>query len=281
MQHFIKGDNVGLVTTRQFGSYKHFICFIADKIIEISSQPFAPYTLFPLYLYQDNFGELVKTPNINNSILNQIQDKIQLQETISPEQIFDYVYGRLHSPLYRDRYKEFLKIDFPRIPYPKNADEFWHFVNAGNRLRKLHLMEVTTPSHEERAGVRGVGMLLATSDSANFNISGSNVVEKLTFINTPSALLNSNNLPLTPSEMGNINEPTTIYGKVYINDTQYFDNIPIDVWNFYIGGYQPAQKWLKDRKGRALTYDDITHYQKIINVLQSTIEEMGIIDKTH
>jgi len=68
-----------------------------------------------------------------------------------------------------------------------------------------------------------------------------------------------------------------VVGKVYINDTQYFDHVPLEVWNFYIGGYQPAQKWLKDRKGRKLNYEDIQHYQKMIYALKMTDKIMNII----
>jgi hypothetical protein len=67
-------------------------------------------------------------------------------------------------------------------------------------------------------------------------------------------------------------------GKVYINDTQYFDNVPEVAWEFYIGGYQPAQKWLKDRKERTLNFDDILHYQKIIVALTETDRLMREID---
>jgi len=68
-------------------------------------------------------------------------------------------------------------------------------------------------------------------------------------------------------------------GKVYINETQYFNSVPQISWEFYIGGYQPAQKWLKDRKGRKLEFDDILHYQKIIVALFETDRLMKEIDK--
>ena len=67
--------------------------------------------------------------------------------------------------------------------------------------------------------------------------------------------------------------------KVYINKTQYFANVPELAWNFYIGGYQPAQKWLKDRKNRTLTYDDISHYRKIIAILIETHKLMQNLDE--
>ena len=68
-------------------------------------------------------------------------------------------------------------------------------------------------------------------------------------------------------------------GKVWINDEQYFDNVPLNAWEFYIGGYQPAQKWLKDRKERTLEFDDILHYQKIIVALTETDRIMKEMDK--
>ena len=76
-----------------------------------------------------------------------------------------------------------------------------------------------------------------------------------------------------------VTKPKYQDGKVYINDTQYFDNVPEIAWNFYIGGYQPAQKWLKDRKERKLEFDDILHYQKIIVALSETDRIMKEIDK--
>jgi predicted helicase len=235
MQHFIKGKNIGLVLSRQFGGGQHFICFITDKIIEISSQPFAPYNVFPLYIYQENFGQTEKVVNINESNLNGFENLIGFVP--APEQIFDYIYAVLHSPSFRERYKEFLKIDFPHIPYPENAELFKRLVNFGEKLRKLHLME-------------SVG---ATPTAVTqYPEKGSNKVEKPTYENN----------------------------KVWINDTQYFDNVPPEAWNFYIGGYQPAQKWLKDRKGRTLNYDDILHYQRIVAVLCETERIMGEIDIT-
>ena len=91
----------------------------------------------------------------------------------------------------------------------------------------------------------------------------------------PSGTHPEGNLPPHPSatpQEGNL-------GKVFINETQHFDNVPEVAWNFYIGGYQPAQKWLKDRKGRKLEFDDIAHYQKIIVALTETDRLMKEIDK--
>ncbi|WP_295682159.1 type ISP restriction/modification enzyme [uncultured Fibrobacter sp.] len=216
---------------------------ITDKTI-ISPKDNA--NVFPLYLYptegEEQLGETRK-PNLDEKIWRKIDKCTKLETT--PEQVFDYIYGVLHTPSYREKYKEFLKIDFPRIPYPENKEEFERVVSIGNKLRKLHLMEEIPPQ--------------ATS----FDIEGDNTVSEIRFEKE------------IPDQVGD-----DISGKVYINKTQYFANVPELAWNFYIGGYQPAQKWLKDRKNRTLTYDDISHYRKIIAILIETHKLMQKLDET-
>jgi very-short-patch-repair endonuclease len=153
----------------------------------------------------------------------------------APIDILDYIYAVLHSPTYREKYKEFLKIDFPRVPYPQDSATFWQLVKLGGEIRQIHLLE--SPVVEQYI--------------TQYPEDGDNVVLKPKYEN----------------------------GKVYINDTQYFDNVPQVAWEFYIGGYQPAQKWLKDRKNRKLEFDDILHYQKIIVALSETERLMKAIDK--
>ena len=78
------------------------------------------------------------------------------------------------------------------------------------------------------------------------------------------------------------NEIETIHykaEKVYVNKQQYFENIPPEIGVYSIGGYRPAEKWLKDRKGRVLSFEDIEHYQKIITILKMTIELQAQIDE--
>ena len=194
--------------------------------------------VFPLYLFPEKdelqvIDEIaVRKPNLNQEIVTEIENC--LGRAIEPIELFDYIYAVLHSPSYRETYKEFLKIDFPRVPYPDD-NTFKKLVELGRRLRKLHLMEDVKID-------KGL---------ASYPEDGKNNVTKIQF---------SDN-------------------KVYINEAQYFDNVPIEAWEFYIGGYQPAQKWLKDRKGRALNFEDILHYQKIIHVLKSTGEVMQEIDQ--
>ncbi len=157
-----------------------------------------------------------------------------------PENILDYIYAYLHSPKYRHKFQEFLKTDFPRVPLPKSKAEFWRLAQLGERLRGLHLL--TNPT--------------VKNPITTFPIAGSNEVEKISY---------------QPE-----NEKS---GKVFFNSEQYFGNVPQEAWNFYIGGYQPAQKFLKDRKGQKLTNADIERYEEIIVSLKETIEVMAEIDK--
>ena len=224
--------------------------------------------VFPLYLYPDTNGQLStdlnteRVPNLNAEIVNKIATALQqkftnekdtTKDTFAPIDILDYIYAVLHSPTYRVKYKEFLKIDFPKIPYPKDTPTFWELVALGSQIRQIHLLE--SPIVEEYL--------------TEFNIDGDCIVSKPHY--KERYLVDENN---TISH----NDPPYPMGRVYINDTQYFDHVPEVAWNFYIGGYQPAQKWLKDRKDRKLEFDDIAHYQKIIVALFETDRLMKAID---
>ena len=242
MRHFVGHTNIGLSLCKQVrvgDTYQHV--FISEGIIEssyVSNKTSEITSVFPLYLYpEDGSFESERRPNLDESIWAKINDFIK-HET-SPEDIFDYIYGVLHSPAYREKYKEFLKVDFPRIPYPKNADEFEHFRSCGNALRELHLMHNVPES------------------PVRFEQQGSMMVDYLRW---------------------EWNKDDGYSGNVWINDEQCFEGIPTEAWEFYIGGYQPAQKWLKDRKGRRLEYDDVEHYRKIIAVLMETARIMKTID---
>lgn len=256
-------SNLGLLCPKAFkdASFSHI--FITDKISEaifLSSQTGSNAMNLPLYIYSETNEQQTivqsekRTPNLDLKIIDGIAKKLALtftnekeetKDTFAPIDILDYIYAVLHSPSYREKYKEFLKIDFPRVPYPKNQATFWELVKLGSEIRQLHLLE--SPKLEEPI--------------TNYKGEGDNIITR----------------KLTKTDLGY--EPNTdTHGKVWINDTQYFDNVPLIAWDFYIGGYQPAQKWLKDRKGRVLGFEDIFHYGKIIISLTDTHRIMQEID---
>jgi predicted helicase len=255
MSSLLHTGNAALVTCRN-QNYET-ASFIAGTLCDLRcySNPGSIGTdyVFPLYLYPDE-NSLDKNekrrPNFNMDIINKIANNTGLHfteekentetasgfsNTFAPIDILDYIYAVLYSNKYRTKYAEFLKIDFPRVPYPANAAQFQKLASIGSLLRNLHLMESISPD----------------MDIAGFPVSGTNEVEKLDYKDE----------------------------KVYISKTQYFENVPPEAWNYFIGGYQPAQKWLKDRKGYILSFDDVEHYQKIITVLKLTIDIQRQIDE--
>lgn len=247
--HLLK-SNLGLIVNRQ--SRLLFSPFVTNKplgqhcILDPREGSYAT----PLYLYFDNLGEEERIVNFNKDIYDSIakglnylpcyDDNVLVDPTseyngvLYPQDLFDYIYAVLHSPSYRERYKEFLKIDFPRIPYPTDWEKFRNLAEKGEELRQLHLMED-----------------LPHSTGVSFPIGGTSQVDCYRWEQN----------------------------RVYINSEQYFEGVPESAWNFYIGGYQPAQKWLKDRKDMTLSFEDVKHYQQIIYVLQQTERLMNEIDE--
>ena len=240
----------------EVGDFTHYIIYKGIVESHAVSMKEINY-VFPLYFYPETKGQQTigqsteRAPNLNPEIVTQIADKLGLtftnekettKNTFAPIDILDYIYAVLHSPTYREKYKEFLKIDFPRVPFPKDVATFWQLVKLGGEIRQIHLLE--SPIVEKYI--------------TQYPEDGDNVVRKIRF----DSAHHDNNT-----------------GKVYINETQYFDNVPQIAWEFYIGGYQPAQKWLKDRKERNLEFEDILHYQKIIVALSETSRLMKEIDK--
>ena len=465
MQHFLKGENVGLITAKQSTEKDWTIIQVTKNIIDNRCQ--FSYkgipSIFPLYLYpektaQQNLLETnTRTPNLNPVIVKQIAEGLGLTFTnekttpsfghpsnggeLAPIDLLDYIYAVLHSPSYREKYKEFLKIDFPRVPYPKDSATFWQLVKLGGELRQIHLLEspivekyitqypedgnniVTKPTFVknptsnspplEGCPTGGVVPNTTSQNEINPHTAPHNFMDPNTFIKNNSIYFNpilelpyniklkarakelrqAENLsevlfwmqvtkdqfykidfdrqriignyivdfyvkklglvieidgashdtkaeydkvredyllslglkvyripvvevlqnmkgvmrnleefiienygkPLvnsskdknpphpagTPPKEGNLKQLTKKedMGRLYINEMQYFANVPEVAWNFYIGGYQPCQKWLKDRKGRELNYDDILHYQKIVVALSETDRIMKEIDK--
>lgn len=265
MRHMLAGENLGLHTCRQIVSdgWQHVLatngltddCYVSNKTRERGY-------LFPLYLYPSTEGGADKLfaegpgsvkggrrPNLSPEFVAEFGEKLgsafvpdgvgDKKKTFGPEDVFHYTYAVFHSPTYRRRYAEFLKIDFPRLPLTSDRKLFARLCALGAELVELHLLEqVTEPE-------------------ATYPQSGDSVVDKPRY------------KPPTDAAAG----------RVYVNKDQYFDNVPPELWEFHVGGYQVCQKWLKDRKGRTLSYDDIQTYRKITQALRRTIQLMGEIDQ--
>lgn len=252
--------NISLISARSNRNFAHTY-FISNSLTDksIASSLDNNY-VFPLYLYpkdtdQQSLGNNnERKPNLNSEIvdkiaaelrLNFVNEKEEKTSTLAPIDLLDYIYAALYSSKYRETYKEFLKIDFPRIPYPKDSDTFWRLVQLGGQLRQIHLL-----------GSPEVEKYITGYPKDGDNIITRKIVQKdWEFYDTNKQL-----------------------GRIWINDNQYFDQVPLIAWEFYIGGYQPAQKWLKDRTRRKLSYEDILHYQKIIKALTETDRLMKEID---
>lgn len=250
MKHMLNENNIALFCLRQSRNGLNSAFFVSKEIAGkdiLTSLDIA--SMLPLYIYPTsptvsgenrtaNLDMKLLTPALKNLKLEWISDGIgDGKKTCGPEDILDYIYAVLHCPTYRERYKEFLKIDFPRVPFTSNPTLFWRLVKVGRDIRLLHLMESS----------------LLESLITSYPKDGSNTVEKVTYDEQKK--------------------------RVFINKDQYFEGIELDVWAFYIGGYQPLQKWLKDRKGRTLTSDDILHYQRIVIALKETERLMKEIDQ--
>ena len=269
MRHMLAGENLGLITVRQVaeGVFNH--TFVSSNIIEsritISNKGIG--FLLPLYLYPEEghmpdrnwpAGKNGRTPNLDPKFVVRLTDGIglkfvsdgegDLKNTFGSEDILSYIYAVFHSQTYRSRYAEFLKIDFPRVPITGKSDLFRELCGLGGKLVSIHLMESGTLKNH----------------ITTFPVSGDNAVTKV----------GEKEKTLTDIEDGK--------GKLFINTTQYFDNLPEEVWNFHIGGYQVCYKWLADRKKakRKLSAEDIEHYHKIVVAINETIKIMKQIDET-
>lgn len=252
MRHLFNKNNIALMLT---GQTKDGLGGLVSDTIA-GHKAFSGFDItynLPLYLYPDE-GTLDKSIYINfdHKLFARIRKAAHLTGPLPapngkggfrkasgdnrPDEVkvFDYIYGVLYSPVYRETYTEFLKTDFPRIPFPASPQTFATVSAHGEALRRLHLME------EEFIGETPYA----------FEGEGDSVVGKPAFED----------------------------GKVWINDDQSFAKVPVEAWEFRVGGYQPAQKWLKDRKGLTLTWDDIRHYQRIIKVMVETGRIMREID---
>jgi predicted helicase len=155
------------------------------------------------------------------------------EEKVSPEQIFYYVYAIIYSRDYRTKFNDYLRGDFPRIPFIKNKDIFVKLSEIGEKLVELHIGKITPAIH------------------TRFDSVGSNIVNNVKYE----------------------------HERVYINNDQFFDGIPLAVWEYRFGAYQVLDKWLKSRRKRELNSKDIDDFVKTIEIIKRTIVLMDEIDK--
>jgi len=249
-------ENLGLLTCRQqnkIGFYHTFVCDTIAESCVVSNKTREINYLFPLYLYKvkgnhgkrhsDNVVMLFepkadygsRKPNLSPALIEQLTKNYK--KTPTPEQILFYIYAVLYSNSYRTKHAEFLKIDFPRIPFTESYKIFSKMAKYGERLVYLHLLKSTA----------------LDLPVAKFQGRGNKKVEKVGYEKE----------------------------RVYVNKDQYFERIKQEIWEYQIGGYQVCAKWLKDRKGRQLSLDDMKHYCNIVTALKKTIETQKAIDKIY
>ena len=256
MQHMTH-ENLGLIVNRQIRMRKIQHSLVSEQIVDlhILETAHASAYVFPLYLYPERNNPKkrsssrtmmlfepkadynLKKPNLSKDLLEQLA--ISFKKEPIPEQIFFYIYAVLYSNIYRAKYAEFLKIDFPRIPFTKDFKLFQKVSDLGKELTDLHLLKSKSLSNPV----------------SKFQGDGTGIVEKPEYYEKEK--------------------------KVLINKEQYFEGMEKEVWEYQIGGYQVCDKWLKDRKGKSLTLDDVRHYCKIVSALKKTIEIQKEIDKLY
>jgi predicted helicase len=263
MRHLLRGNNLALCTTRQvIDEFSHVLCTALPVDNSTLSAATRERTkVFPLYLYpnpdkvtESPFapGAGGRQPNLNPAFVQAAARKLGMtfvpdgrgdcKHTFGPNDVFAYIYAILHSPAYRRRYGEFFKYDYPHIPLTHDKKLFRALSRKGRNLINLHLLRKS-----------GLWTLMT-----GFIGTGSNLIE--------------DTYPRYTELSGEEG------GRVYINATKYFAGMPSAVWDFRIGGQRVLEKWLKNRRGRTLTFADTLHYQKIVVALAETLRMMDDID---
>ena len=253
MGHMIAGDNLGLISCRQQSQVdvEWRMCSVTRWIIDvgaISGKSKENNYLFPLYVYlPEPFDH--RESNLNPSFKNAFAAAVGLKfigdgagdltTTFGPDDVLHYLYAVLHSPVYRQRYADLLRRDFPRVPLPGSSDLFSSLTQLGACLVRRHLMETDN-----------------TEGHVSFPEDGNNRVGKFR----------------------HAADSDSQTGRVWINETQYFDGVDRETYDFGIGSYQPAQKWLNERKGRTLSQEEIDYYGRIIAALSETQQLMVDVD---
>ena len=236
LDHVANHDNISLVVSRQIGTanWRHVFlagapandCLVSDQSSEASQ-------VFPIWRYAEQGAQKENFSDDFRAFLDAHYD-----HHYTPEEILGYIYAVLHAPTYRSRYAEFLRIDFPRVPFPERAEDFERLSLLGWTLAQAHLLREFS-----RRGL------------AAYQGKGDHAVEDVRY---------------SPEDQ-----------SIAINKTQSFKPVPRAVWDFHIGGYQVLDKYLKSRKGRKLSLDEINHVAAVADVLAFTIDQMARIDEAY
>ena len=271
MPHLLAGENVGLITTRQTKDEWGTLA-TSNIIAHKTCSAYDINSLFPLYLYPGvgkadgslfsrwAKGKDGRTPNLDSGFVEQIATATELRfvsdgrgdlrKTFGPEDVLAWIYAVFHSPRYRERYEAPLKLDFPRVPLPGSAEPFRKLAAAGHELLVLHVRE----SHEL------VEFIATYNGPRNPEVGRVGWSDGTVWLDAGKTNAREGHRATKPGKIG-------------------FKGVPEEVWDFHIGGYQVCHKWLKDRKGRTLSDEDIAHYQKIVVALHETIRIMAEIDE--
>jgi hypothetical protein len=226
-------NNIALLAARSNKSLHpdHFLVASQPSEAKTSESTTQSY-VFPLYANRPEGRESNLSPAFRDFL------DARYDHHYEPEEILGYIYAVLHAPSYRSRYAEFLRMDFPRIPFPESKAHFDALKELGWALVQVHLLRVKP------------GLKLA-----RYHGRGGNAVEAVRH---------------SPEEK-----------SIHINKTQYFAPVPPEVWDFHIGGYQVLEKYLKSRKGRTLSLDEINHVGHVADALAFTVAQMQAIDAAY
>ena len=270
MRNLITGKNVSLITTKQESTVDFQHVFLSKLLVDINSFSLQTEEIsycFPLYLYPetDNLQTIsqtsTRTPNLNPKIINEIASQLSLSFTNEKEIPIEGEVCFINSPEVRPEFRiTFAPIDILDYIYavlhsPSYREKYAAFL-------KIDFPRVLYPTDNTMFWK----LVALGGELRQIHLLECTVVEKY----ITEYPVDGNNM------VGKIKCQDN---KVFINETQYFDHVPKIAWEFYIGGYHPAQKWLKDRKDHELNFEDISHYQKMIVALMETDRIMKEIDK--
>jgi predicted helicase len=236
LDHVAGRNNLCLLVPRQIGIaiWRHaFVATVPAESCLVSSDTKSQNYVFPARIFGP--GD-VQRENLAPTFRAFIDARYEHHYAL--EEIFGYIYAVLQASTYCSRYVEFLRIDFPRVPFPDSADDFERLSKLGWALIQAHLLRE-----------------LPRKKLADYHGKGDYLVEAVRY---------------SPGEK-----------SISINKTQFFKPVPQDVWDFHIGGYQVIDKYLKSRKGRALSLDEINHVSAIADCLAFTIEQKARIDDAY